>query len=88
MPIGILAVLVFFAAAALDVAEAFYVRSIGQQNPHRAAVFSVAMYAIGCVGFFAVLDVSYWLMIPECAGLYLGSVLAVRFQRRPHSVLG
>lgn len=41
------------------------------------------MYAIGCVGFFAVLDVSWWLMIPEVAGLYVGSLLAVR---RPASV--
>jgi hypothetical protein len=80
--IVLLAIAVFLAAAALDALEAYYVRSVADASPHRAAMFSVGMYAIGCVGFFAVLQVSWWLMVPEVAGLYCGSVLAIRRQRR------
>jgi hypothetical protein len=77
-----LSVAVFFAAAAIDFVEAYYVRAVGKLEPHAAALYSVTMYIIGCVGFFAVLEYSWWLMVPECAGLYAGSVAAVLRQRR------
>ncbi len=77
-----LCVACFFAAFALDAIEAYYVRSVGDTRPHRAALYSVAMYVIGCVGFFSVLSYSWWLMLPELVGLYCGSVYAVRRQAR------
>jgi inner membrane protein involved in colicin E2 resistance len=76
------AVAVFIAAAAIDYVEAFYVRAVADGRAHRAALYSVLMYVIGCVGFFAVLEVSWWLMVPECAGLWVGSELAVRRQNQ------
>lgn len=78
----VLSVAVFLASALLDAIEAYYVRSVADGKPERAAILSVAMYVIGCVGFFSVLEYSWWLMIPECAGLYFGSVLAVKCQRK------
>ena len=76
-----LSLLVFLAAAALDYVEAYYVRSVADASPARAATYSVAMYTIGIIGFVAVLDYSWWLMIPEGAGLAAGSILAIRRQR-------
>jgi len=73
---------VFVAGVLLDGLEAYYVRSVADASPHRAATFSVLMYGIGCVGYFAALEVSYWLLVPEVAGLYLGSVLAISRQRK------
>lgn len=77
MIFALLSIAVFCASAALDYVEAFYVRSVGDLDGHRAGSMSVLMYVIGIVGFLAILDYSYWLMIPECAGLYFGSRLAV-----------
>lgn len=78
----LLGLAVFVSAALLDAAEAFYVRSVGEQKPWWAAFYSVTMYVIGCVGFFAVLKVSWWLMVPEVLGLMLGSVIAVKYSQR------
>jgi len=77
-----LSLAVFVAAAVLDAVESFYVRAVGDLNPHRAAQMSIAMYAVGCIGFFAVLEYSWWLLIPECAGRYVGSFYAVAWHRR------
>lgn len=76
--LALLAVAVFVAAVALDYIEAHYVRAVGRLDGHRAALYSVGMYVVGCVGFLSVLDVSYWLLIPEGCGLYVGSRLAVK----------
>ena len=78
---ALLSVVVFFASAALDYVEAYYVRAVGALAPHRAAQMSVLMYVISLVGFFSVLAYSWWLLIPECAGLYFGSVVAIRRMR-------
>ena len=77
-----LCVACFFAAFALDAIEAYYVRSVGDGAGHRAAIYSVLMYIIGCIGFFSVLSYSWWLMLPELGGLYCGSVYAIRRQAR------
>ncbi len=78
---SLLSVAVFFASAALDYIEAYYVKAVGDLNPHRAAQMSVLMYGISLIGFFSVLAYSWWLLIPECAGLYFGSVAAIKHQK-------
>lgn len=79
MPITIaLGVAVFLAAVALDWLEAVYVAAVQTRRPTRAAVCSIGMYAIGCIGFFTVLEVSWWYMLPECLGLYVGTMLAIK----------
>ncbi len=82
MTFALLSIACFVAAFALDAIEAYYVKSVNDEHPHRAAFYSIAMYAIGCVGFFSVLSFSWWLMIPEVMGLYCGSVFAIRRQAR------
>jgi cytochrome c-type biogenesis protein CcmH/NrfF len=78
----LLALATFFAAAAGDVVEAYFVRSVADLDPHQAARMSVAMYCIGCVGWYITIRISLWYMIPEVLGLYVGSVVAIRAQRR------
>lgn len=78
----LLSVAVFIAAGLIDFVEAYYVKSVEKGLGHRAAMYSVSMYVIGCVGFFAVLEYSWWLMIPECLGLYFGTRAAVAKQNK------
>jgi len=77
----IIALLVFASAVLIDFAEARYVRAVQRGDSHRAALWSMAMYAGGCVGFIAALDVSLAMMIPECLGLYAGTRLAMMRRR-------
>ncbi len=76
-----LGLVTFAAAAAGDFVEAYLTRATVELKPHRVARLSVAMYAIGCVGWFTTIKVSLWFMLPEVAGLYLGSWLAITRQR-------
>ena len=77
MPI-LLSLLVFVSAMVIDYAEAHYVRSVQAGSAHRAAVWSLVMYAVGALGFVAVINVSLWLMVPEGLGFYCGTRLALR----------
>lgn len=75
---GLLAIGVFFGALVLDYADARNTQAVAERRPHAAARWSVTMYVVGMIGFFSVLKVSLWLVIPECLGLYVGSWLAAR----------
>lgn len=68
---------VFFAAAMLDVATVRYYVSVGNKQRHRAACWSVVMAAISSFGLLSVVEVSWWLLVPEFAGLYAGTWIAV-----------
>lgn len=76
--IAALAVVVLVAAAALDYATVAYYRAVARGAQHVAARWSVAMYLIGAVGLLSVVEVSLWLIVPECLGLYAGTLLAMR----------
>lgn len=71
-------IITFFAAAALDYADAKNKLAVQARDPHRAARWSIAMYLIGLIGFFGIIGYSFWLVIPECLGLYAGSWFALR----------
>lgn len=73
-----LALLVFVSAVVIDYAEARYVTAVQRGQAHAAAVYSLAMYAVGALGFVAVVDCSLWLMVPEGLGFYVGTRLALR----------
>ena len=73
-----LGVLVFVAAAALDFAYVRYQQHVSARRAARAGAWSAAVYLIGSVGFLAVVQASRWYMIPECAGLYVGTLIALR----------
>lgn len=79
--LALLAIAVFVSAMVIDYAEARYVMSVERGAAREAALWSVVMYSVGCLGFIAVLDVSLWLMIPEGAGFYCGTRLALRARR-------
>jgi hypothetical protein len=79
--IALIALAVFVGAIALDYADSRNTLAVARGDAHGAARWSIAMYLLGLVGFFSILRVSPWLAIPECAGLYLGSWLAVRKHR-------
>jgi hypothetical protein len=81
MDLALLAVAVFISAAAIDYAEARYVRAVQERRAHLAARWSLTMWGLGCLGFVAMLRVSLWLMLPEGLGFYLGTLVAVRGDR-------
>lgn len=92
MTFALLVLMVFISAAAIDYAEARYVRAVGAGAAHVAARWSLAMWALGCLGFVAMLRVSLWLMIPEGIGFYVGTFVAVRWSavadRAPRDTVG
>lgn len=74
----LLGIVVFVAAVVLDYAYVRYQQAVAAKSVHAAARWSVALYTIGSVGWMTILDASKWYMIPECLGLYVGTVLAMR----------
>lgn len=75
----VLACLAVFAAAfALDFADARNKLAVNARDGHRAGLWSIAMKLSAVAGTFALVEVSWWLVIPECAGLYAGSRFALR----------
>lgn len=77
----LLAIAVFFGAVAIDYADSRNTLAVASGDAHGAARWSIVMYAVGLLGFYAVLRVSWWLAIPEAFGLYAGSYLAVSRHR-------
>jgi ABC-type transport system involved in cytochrome c biogenesis permease subunit len=73
-----LAPLAFVSALVLDYVEAHYIMAVQNGRRHRAAHCSILMWAIGALGFLAVLEVSPWLMLPEGLGFYVGTLLAMK----------
>lgn len=71
------ALLCFVLALASDYLETHYVRAVHSRNATRAARCSVAMWLVGVIGLVAVLEVGVWVVIPEGAGLYLGTLWAM-----------
>lgn len=73
-----LCVLAFALAAASDFLETRYVQAVNAGQAVAAARASVAMWLVGVVGLVAVVQVGFWLLIPEGLGLYVGARLAMR----------
>ena len=70
-----IALAVFATAAALDYAAARYTRSLIGDRLHAAARWSVAMALLSAVGVLALVDDPI-MLAPECAGLYVGTILS------------
>jgi uncharacterized membrane protein len=77
MPTILLCALVFVSAMIIDFAETRYVCAVTRRDAHAAALWSLTMYAIGALGFVAVINVSLWLMVPEALGFYCGTRIAL-----------
>jgi uncharacterized membrane protein len=78
---ALLVIAVFVSAVVIDYAETRYVLAVERGRAEAAAMWSVLMYAVGCLGFVAVLDCSLWLMIPEALGFYCGTRIALHPRR-------
>lgn len=82
--------LAFVLAASSDWLETRYVRAVRawEEAPHgapekmrareRAARSSVAMWLVSVIALVTVVEVGWWVLIPEGAGLYVGTRLAMR----------
>ena len=73
--------LVLVAAFAYDFAITRYVVSVEARAAWTAGLWSVSTYLVGLVGTLGIIKVSPWLIIPECLGLLLGTVVGVRSKR-------
>jgi len=78
---ALLAFAVFASSVIFDFADSANTQAVTDLRPHAAARWSVTMYVIGLVGFYGLVQVSWWLAIPEVLGLYVGSWIAVTWQR-------
>ncbi len=70
--------LTFTLALCGDYVETMYVRAVASHAARRAALCSIAMWALSAIGFIAIVEVSVWLILPEGAGLWCGTMLAMR----------
>lgn len=75
---ALFAMAAFALGLVLDVVDTEHKVAIERRDAHAAARMSVTMYLLGIVGAWAAIDVSMWLALPTCAGLYAGSWAAVR----------
>lgn len=84
-----LSVMAFALAASGDWLETRYVRAVRawekadapdeqEQARERAARSSVLMWIVGVVALVTVVEVGWWVLLPEGAGLYVGTKLALR----------
>lgn len=82
--IAAFSVLAFLLAASSDWLETRYVRAVrawedGDASAReRAARSSVAMWVVGVVALVTVVEVGWWVLLPEGAGLYVGTKYAMR----------
>ncbi len=77
--------LAFVLAASSDWLETRYVRAVrawedghAATDRETAARSSVAMWFVSVVALVTVVEVGWWVLIPEGAGLYVGTKLALR----------
>lgn len=81
----VIGVLAFALAFASDYLETRYVRAVHawekSKNPdlaHRAAHSSIGMWLVGCIGLVAVVEIGWWVLLPEGLGLYAGTLVSMR----------
>ena len=79
--IWLLALAVFAATAALDVAWVHCVTAVRDDRALAAGAWSAATCAIGLVALAGVLRCSAWLAIPDVLGAFTGAALGVRIRR-------
>lgn len=79
MSIFTLGVVVFLSTLALDVIQAFSFEAYQRRDANTTTILSVVEYAIGVFAFYAFVTHSWWLVVPELAGLVVGSQVSVRY---------
>lgn len=74
----VFAVLAFLLAASSDWLEIQHWRAVASGRPVRVALLSILMWSVGCAGLLLCIEVSWWLLPFEAAGLLAGSLFAMR----------
>jgi hypothetical protein len=73
--------IVLVAAFAYDFSITRYVVAVEERASVRAGIWSVGTYLVGLIGTVGILKVSPWLIIPECIGLFLGTLAGVSMKK-------
>lgn len=68
---------VFFASALIDYLGVRFHRAREAGHRWNAANWSVAYGLVAAIAYVAVARTSPWLIVPECLGFWVGTVLAV-----------
>lgn len=82
--IALFSVLAFFLAGVADYLEARHIQAVARHTAgdpearETAARLSVAMLVVGVTALYACVEITWFLVIPEAAGLYLGTKFALR----------
>lgn len=71
-------VLVFVAAAAIDYIGVRYQNARERRVRWHAGAWAVLYGAVAAVAYLAVARGNPWYIVPECAGFFAGTVLAVK----------
>lgn len=69
-------VLVFLAALALDYAAACYAMRMIERRYCAAGAWSATMGLFSAASVYVMVDMSWWALLPQCVGLFVGTVLA------------
>lgn len=75
---ALIAVVVFVAAAAIDYIGVRYQNARERRDRWRAGAWSTLYGVVAAVAYLAVARESPWYIVPECAGFFAGTVLAVK----------
>lgn len=75
---AIVGAVVFLCALSVDFAHARYVVAVGARRGARAAAWSLAAWAASVACLYVAVRVSWWMLVPEGAGLFAGTFLSVR----------
>lgn len=74
----LIAILVFFSAAAIDFANTRYVMAVGEGRARAAAKWSVLQWCSSLVGFLVAVKITLWMLPVEMLGLYVGTLWSMR----------
>jgi len=80
---ALLVLAVFFAAVLIDIFYVLWFRFSARNWEHRAALMSMLCNGAGLLGAWMIISSngSEWFAIPDLLGLYLGTILGLRFGR-------
>lgn len=83
--LALLALLVFCLAGAFDFAQACYLDAYRKRRPFLAPSWAVVLGAVGASMGMLVYTYNRLLIIPELAGFFAGTYLAVRLNGKPNN---
>lgn len=74
-------VIVFIAAALIDIFYALWFRFSALNWEHHAATMSTLCGAAGLLGAWMVIAENKWYAVPDLIGLYVGTIIGLRFSK-------